>query len=216
MQRWLVHRVYAMRGRKDGRRGLPLVTDDVARKTPLLVRLGDEISCEASVIDAMAVRETAPLRVGLAKLTAPGGEIDRERDRLDRLLSRREALMTAGPETGRRLGEDALSDDLVERRRRREHERSTRRLDERIEAQRTVLSNLAARERGLEVQLAEASREVDARLRHVGANRRAEAATYLTGALRTHRHRPLLLAAIPELTPEMPSDALRRATEAHA
>jgi hypothetical protein len=67
-----------------------------------------------------------------------------------------------------------------------------------------VISGLAAKEHALRAGLAEARRSTEAQLLLVGAERKAEAASYFNGALRTHPDRPLLSALVPELAPRLP------------
>lgn len=206
--RWLIRRLYGLRGRSDGRRALPLVTHDGGQRTPALRRLGDEIVWEANDVLAHAVSKGAPTRVALAKLTAAGGEIDRETDRLQLMLARRDAVLAEGPHTERRLGEDGIPDFLVALRRQREHERRLRKAEKKVEGQRTLLSKLAAQEQALRAQLLEITRDTDAQVRLVGVERRARASMYLNGAVRTHRQKPLLMASLAELTPSVPEQSL--------
>lgn len=209
--RWLVHLMYTARGRRDGRRGLPDVSGDGTQPTPALRHLADEIAWEADLVVARAVSDAAATRVALAKLTAAGGGLDRENQRLQLLIERRDAVVAEGPQAGRRLGEEELPESFVLRRRQREHQKLVRKAAKKVEDQRTALSKLAAHEEVLRAQLAENAREVEAQLRLVGADRRAEASCYLNGAVRTHRHRARLMTLLPVLMPSAPGESLVRA-----
>lgn len=203
--RWLVHRVYAVRGRRDGRRGLPLVSLAGGQPSPLLHRLGDDVVREVALLRALEVDDTVELRVSLAKLVGPAGERDREEQRLQHLLIRLQELQENDPDSVRRLGEEDLPEEFVQRRRRQEHERRVRSARKRVETQRTEVSKIAAKEHALRASLTEARRATEAQVRLVGAERKAEAAAYLHGALRTHPERPLLSALVPELAPRVPA-----------
>lgn len=211
--RWLVHRVYAARGRRDGRRGLPAVSSDGATPTPTLYHLADEMGWEADLLVAQAVSDATATRVALAKLTVAGGQIDRERDRLQLLIERRAAVLSDELTGERRLGEEDLPDCVVVLRRQRERHKRLRRAEKRLEDQRTALAQLVAHEEALRTQLSESARHLEAQIRLVGAERRAEASSYLNGALRTHRQRTLLMPVLPDLLPSVPTGTLRQGFE---
>jgi hypothetical protein len=203
--RWLVHRQYAMRGRRDGRRALPFVQPDAYELSPTLRQLNDAVTRE---IDSLRVEEaeaTVATRVTLARLLAPEGDRAREEDRLEELLTRLQRVRAQSPATDRRLGEAHLPDEMVQLRRNREHERRLRVAAKRVEDQRTLLARLMADEDALFAALREARRVTESRIRLVGTERQAEASTYLDGALATHPQRRLLGVLAPELTPTLPS-----------
>ena len=205
LSRWARHALYRSRGRRDGRRSLPLVTPETAVPTPVLDRLRDQMSREVAQLLAAEVESMVPTRVSLARLVAPEGERAREEARLHEMLVRLEEVRAGGPATDRRLGEDHLPDALVRLRRQREHERRIRAARKRVELQKSTVSGLAAREQALRAGLVEARRSTDARVQLAGAARRSEAASYLDGTLATHPQRRLLSEVALELTPRLPA-----------
>ena len=204
LSRWVRHRLYASRGRRDGRRSLPLMSSDTAHPTPVLDRLRDQMAHEVAHLRAAEAESTAATRVSLARLVAPAGERAREEQRLEELQARLHEVTNTGPATGRRLGEDDLPEALIQLRRQREHLRRLRAARKRVEVQKTVLSTLSAKEHALRAGLDEARRSTAARVRLAGAERRSEAFTYLNGALGTHPQRRLLSEVALELTPRLP------------
>jgi hypothetical protein len=172
--------------------------------SPALYRLRDEMVREAAALHAHEVEETVAVRVSLARLVGPAGERAREDARLQYLQARLDDLKAQGPRSDRRLGEEDLPEGLVQLRREREHERRLRASRKRVEEQRTAISTLAAKEHALRAGLVEARRATETQLQLVGADRKAEAVSYLNGALRTHPERPLLSALVPELAPRLP------------
>jgi hypothetical protein len=200
----MLRRAFAARGRRDGRRALPLVSIAGGQPSPALYRLRDEMIREAATLRAEEVEQTIAARVSLARLVGPAGERAREESRLQHLQARLDHIKADGPRTDLRLGEEALPLGLVQLRREREHERRLHVARKRVEDQRTAISALATKEHALRASLAEARRSTEAQLRLVGAERKTQAASYFNGALRTHPERPLLSALVPELAPRLP------------
>jgi hypothetical protein len=205
LTRWVRHRMYASRGRRDGRRSLPLLSSDTAYPTPVLDRLRDQMAREVAQLRAAEVEATAASRVSLAGIVAPEGERAREELRLQELLARLEVVKATGPSTDRRLGEDDLTEAFVRLRRQREHDRRLRGARKRVELQRTVVSALASREHALRAGLEEARRSTEAQVPLAGGDRRSEAVTYLDGALGTHPQRRALSEVALKLTPRPPA-----------
>jgi hypothetical protein len=203
--RWLSHRQYAMRGRRDGRRGLPMVLPDAHEPSPTLLRLNDAITREVDALYAEEAQATVATRVSLARLLAPEGDRAREEERLEELLARVDRFRAVGPATDRRFGEEELPDQTVRLRREREHDLRLRSALKRVEDQRTLLASLMTEEEALFAHLREARRVTDSQVHLVGAERQAEAASYLDGALATHPQRRLLSMLTADLTPTIPS-----------
>lgn len=131
-------------------------------------------------------------------------QLHRAQDRLD-LAERRLARLAAEPElAGRRMGEDALPDDLVARRRAREHAARRAGARAKVEQAKTELSEI---EKKLAVALERI--ELDHQLAadracKVHADCGAAASAYLAGAERTHSQPEALSRSAPELLPALP------------
>jgi hypothetical protein len=201
--RWLTHLGYARRGRIDGRRGMPLVTSATALRTPTLHRLADEVHDEIERVRARGQEATAAERIELAELTAAGGPQGRAAQRLATMTERLEEIEAAGPQTGRRFGEDHLPDELIATRRVREHARRVKQARKRVEDERTALSVLLAHQGQLEATIEEQTKLAESQARTAGHARRTHAFTYLNGALRKHPDRPLVSLNTRQLLPSV-------------
>jgi hypothetical protein len=190
-----------VRGRIDGRRGMPLVTSATALRTPSLHHLADEVLVESEAVRARGREDTAAERIELAELTAVGGRQGRVAQRLTTMMERLAELEAAGPGTGRRFGEDHLPDELIATRRQREYTRRVKQARKRVEDERTALSDLLARQQHLESSIEERTQQAESQAQTVGRVRRSYATAYLNGALRKHPDRPQLSLSTPQLMP---------------
>jgi hypothetical protein len=192
---------FARRGRIDGRRGLPSVSADVAFRTPTLQNLADEVAAESGAVRARHLSDTASLRVELAELSAPGGQLTRAEQRLAAMVERLKEVKATPVETGARFGEWRLTDELIGTRREREHLRRLKQALKRVEDERTALATLRSHQRHLEQTIIQAKAAAEAEARWAGAERRSQATVYLNGASRTHPRRHGLSAVTTELMP---------------
>ena len=208
--RWLSSLRYALRGRIDGRRGLPTVSTTHAQRTPTLHRLADEVLLEIDALRAEGQARTADQRVELAELTATGGRRTRAEQRLESMVERLKEIQATGAQTGRRFGEEHLPETLVMARRQREHARRIKQARKRVEDERTALSEMVSQQGKLEASIHEELAQADARTHLVGRIRRSQATSYLNGALRKHPDRPLLSELTPSLMPWAPSSSAIR------
>jgi len=204
---WLANIRYALRGRIDGRRGMPTVSGTGAQRTPSLHRLADEVAIDVQRVHAEGLARTSDERVELAELTVTGGRRTRAEQRLSTVVARLEEIESADPLTGRRFGEEHLPEELVSSRRRREHARRVKQARKRVEDERTALSELLSRQGFLEASIDDELSHAEARAQLAGGVHRSKATSYLNGALRKHPDRPLLSALTPQLMPWPPSSS---------
>lgn len=188
-------------GRRDGRRGLPLVrrSSDAASVEPpghLLV-IWSDAEHRIDLRFRELLTQTSADRVEHA---AAGPRLETLQARIAEFQQRLAALMAAGPATGRRMGEAELPESLVLRRRANEFERKARYLRKEITESRNGLVALEVRQLELaeRIDVALDAAQSDGRALATTAERRV--AAYLKGAGRTHPDPSALIAAAPTLS----------------
>jgi hypothetical protein len=192
---------YFLRGLRDGRRGLPVVSPDSAHTTPTLRKLAGDVYVARERVLAEGLGDTAEADIELARLDGPGAQLTRALQRLTTMEERLDEVLAAPLPTGRRFGEEHLPEELVRSRRQREHTRKVKQARKRVEDERTTVAHLRTRASELEATT-RASREMTESIRRVVGHRsRLEATSYLSGALANHKDRPLLSGHLDELMP---------------
>lgn len=193
-------------GWRDGRRGIPLllVAGEGVAVAPsghlhsMWAQLAQDLATEHRWLLAQTREDRMEFAVYEPKIGYLFQSLRESEDELS-------ATIAQGPATGRRLGERALPEDQVQRRRRLEHEQRVREVREEIAKQRNELSALGSRKLALESSIEAALRESVARgQRSIGATNHRIAA-YLKGAARTHSSTADLAQAAVTAGPELPS-----------
>lgn len=190
-------------GRRDGKRGLPVVAGVDPGGTPRLAEI--HRTCQAHVdrirLDVVAAcAEDRVREVELEKYVIP-----RALERRAEAERRLDALRREGVRPGRRLGEDRLPQDLLDRRREQEAGRRLARAMKRLEDERTEVLKAqgeleATRRRLLDMRHAA---HAQAEQVHAWASRRAT--RYLQGAQRRHPDRATFAAVFSQFLPVAPT-----------
>ena len=190
-------------GMRDGRRGLPVVAGDTVHGTPRLEEIHTECRAHLDRLRRAVITASAAdyaREVELAEHVLP-----RAKERLAEAELRLEAARSAGIIPGRRLGEDHLPQDLVERRRDSEASRRVSRAMKRVEDERTEVrkahGELEATRRRLQHRTHEAFAQAEQV--HAWASRRAT--RYLHAAQRRHSDRAGFAGAFTALMPPPPT-----------
>jgi len=190
-------------GRRDGRRGLPVVTEADLSGTPHLAEI--HRTCHAHV-ERIRLEVLAAIAEDLVR------EVELERHVIPRAVERRDEaelrlndLRREGVRLGRRLGEEHLPQDLIDRRREQEAGRRLARAMKRLEDERTEVLKAqgeleVTRRRQLDMRHA-AHAQVEQV--HAWASRRAN--RYLKGAQRRHPDRATFSAVFSQFLPVAPT-----------
>lgn len=193
-------------GRRDGRRGLPLVRPNadgaVVEPPGHLLSIWTHAEHRIDLRFRELVTQTSQDRVEHAA-AAPRRQLLQLR--ISEYEKRLAAHLAAGPETARRMGEADLPDSLITRRRANEFERRSRYLRKVITESRQELTALEVRQLELAERLDVAldAAQSDGRGLVTQAERRV--AAYLKGAGRTHPDPSALIAAAPDLRMKQPT-----------
>lgn len=182
----------------DGRRGLPIITSAPAPERPEIVPSGHLLGTWALAGQRMdqrwraLVAQTADDRVEHAS-TDPRRQALTNRLADDR--ARLAQLQETGPAAIRRMGESALPESQVTRRRERELERRLRQQRREIRASLDELAGLETRQLALAARLEVALTAAQGDAAVIGADADRRVASYLKGACRTHPDPQSVVAA---------------------
>lgn len=183
-------------GWRDGRRGLPQVRGST--DGPRIEPSGHLLSTWAAASQRIDTRfrellaQTADDRVELAGSRPRRAVLRLRVEEHERRLA---VLREQGPDPDRRMGEAALPDSQVQRRRRAEFARQLRRLRKQVTEARNELADLESRQLHLaaRIEVSLDAAQGDARVLTVNGDRRV--ASYLKGACRTHPDPSAIVAA---------------------
>lgn len=193
----------SLAGRRDGRRGLPLVDDETAAGTPRLEEIHRSSRSHLDRIRGEVLADSAgdvAREVELAENTLP-----RAKERLAEAESRLDDARSARVASGRRLGEESLPQDLVDRRREQESRRRIGRAMQRVEDERTEVRRAAAELEAVRRRLRRRADEAYAEAEQVYAWASRRATRYLHAALRRHPDRAAFAKAYPAFLPPPPT-----------
>lgn len=190
-------------GLRDGRRGLPVVDGHRAFGTPRLAEIHRE--CQAHLDRLRRAVIAAGAADSAREVVLAADILPRAQERLADAERRLEAARLAGITAGRRLGEDDLPSDLVERRRVKEASRRVSRAMTQVEDERAAVRKAHGELEGTRGRLQHRTHEAFAQAEQVHAWASRRATRYLTAAQRRHPDRAAFAGAFAALLPPPPT-----------
>ena len=115
-----------------------------------------------------------------------GPRLEHLQELLDRYRGELAEIQAQGPRQGRRMGEDALTDDQVQRRRIREHQLALQRAAGRAAGVREEIASVQQRRLALYAQIESALHEALAQGERISGRAEQRIAFHLKGAARSH------------------------------
>lgn len=173
----------------DGRRGIPDVSAPAPYRSPKLERLRAEQSEALRQLEEAAEASTMEQRKEIIEMRHQARDLASQLTTLEARLARH---LAEGPDTTGRLGEEDLTAEFIELRRRREFESRTVRFESRISSMRSQQTLFESRADVLNRTIASAYESLRVQQERQLAHYQRRQGAYLAGVSRTHPDPPAI------------------------